>query len=487
MEWYWIPLAIIYIGVVLTILIENRQPAKTIAWILVILLLPIVGIIVYYLFGQKFKKVKTFRGRNKEQTLRLVQRWKDMDIMLDTNIDVISGEIGSISKVFKFIDNQKVAPPLLGNDVKLLINGERKFPELVSSIQDATHHIHLEYYIFIPDQIGRQLLELLMTKAKQGVEVRLIVDAFGSPRMKRWKKKLQSAGVEFVNFLPVGVASLANSNYRNHRKIAIIDGKIAYLGGINVSDYYINNSKSKKFWRDTSVRIEGPSVDILQVYFWLDWRFGQGKSFELNTDYLYYKDKSLYAPTPYFSKFSTRSAVTFVFSDPGSPAPYNMEVLLLAISEATSYIRLCTPYFIPSDELSTALQLAAASGIRVELMIPAQSDSYIVHHASLSFIKPLLQRGVQVYLYEKGFMHAKTVSIDGKMAFIGTVNLDTRSFYINFEASAIIINKTLCEELDAQFETDIQYSTLIDLGIWLLRPKWKRGLDSLCRLLAPLL
>ncbi len=486
-QWYWLPLAFVYITIILTILIENRQPAKTIAWILVILLLPGAGIVFYYLFGQKFKKVKIFRGKNKEQNLKLVQRWNELDIMLDANLEAIYKDIGSLAKVFAFIDSQKVAPPLLGNKVELLINGESKFPEMLASIEGARHHIHLEYYIFVPDEIGSRIMDLLIRKASEGVKVRMIADAFGSPRMRRYKKRLEKAGVQFVSFLPVTIASLANSNYRNHRKIVIIDGQIAFVGGINVSDYYINSPRSKRYWRDTSVKIVGQSVDILQVYFWLDWRFGKGEDYELSVDYLFHKKKERYKSLPAPTTMPAHSAVSFVYSDPGSPAPYNMEALLIAIAEATASIRLCTPYFIPSDELSTALQLAAASGVRVELMMPSKADSYIVHHASLSFIKPLLRRGVKVYLYEKGFMHAKTVCVDGKLAFIGTVNLDIRSFYINFEATALIVDTVLCAELDAQFDRDKEVSTLIDLERWMLRPKWKRGLDSLCRLLAPLL
>src|SRR5690606_9208503 len=181
------------------------------------------------------------------------------------------------------------------------------------------------------------------------------------------------------------------------------------------------------------------------------------------------------------------AAVSFAFCDPGSVAPFNMEALLIGIAEAEESIQLCTPYFIPSDELSTALQLAAGSGVRVELMLPARSDSFVVQHASFSFLKPLLARGVSVYLYEKGFLHAKTACIDGKLAYIGTVNLDIRSFYINFEVSAIIHDDTLCKGLANQFELDKLDSTHLNMEKWLMRPRWKRGVDSVCRLVAPLL
>lgn len=477
-QWYWIPLLIVYLGVILTILIENRNPTKTIAWLLVIILVPIVGMIVYYLFGQKFVKVKEFRNNNLAQYEGLMHRWGKHNPILESKLQSISAMIGSLGRVFVFLANQKVAPPSLGGSVKLLTNGEEKFPALLEAIRLASHHVHLEYYIFEPDDIGQQVLDLLIQKAEEGVEVRLIVDAFGSPKLARRLRKLNKLGLQVVVFLPVGFSSLANSNYRNHRKVAIIDGEIAFVGGINISDYYINKPHSNQlFWRDTTVRIQGSAINTLQAYFWMDWCFAGGDAFEVDASYFYPVD----APK------LGEAAITFAYSDPGSHAPFCMEALLIAISEAQESIQLCTPYFIPSEELSTALQLAASSGISVELMLPAKGDSYIVQHASISFLKPLLERGVQVYLYEKGFVHAKTVAIDHKLAFVGTVNLDTRSFYINFETSAIISDPAFSISLEKQFEQDKSVSRKVSIEDWRKRPKLKRGLDSVCRLLAPLL
>lgn len=223
--------------------------------------------------------------------------------------------------------------------------------------------------------------------------------------------------------------------------------------------------------------IEGEAVNMLQVNFWMSWNQTDGDPFMITREYLCSK--------PF--QFPEQAAVAFTSSDPGSVGPFNMEAILLAISEAKNRVQLCTPYYIPSDELSTALQVAAASGVEVELMMPAKSDSYFVQHASFSFLKSLLNRGVKVYLYNKGFIHAKTLCIDGKVAFIGTTNLDIRSFYINFEISAIISDLQLCVNLENQFELDKADSDLLTLKIWKNRSKWKKGVDSLCRLLAPLL
>jgi len=440
--------------------------------------IPLIGVILYYLFGQQFRKIQSFRALNITQSKRLMERWGKLNPIIEANLKQINEQIGPLSRVYKFLANQHISPLVLNNRVDLLINGEQKFPALIQALEGAQHHIHLEYYIFETDRIGQQILDILRAKAQEGVEVRLLVDAFGSPRLAKQVRKLRKEGIEVAVFLPVGFSSLANSNYRNHRKLALIDGQIAFVGGINIDDRYINSEEGKgKYWRDTAVRIEGYSVNVLQAYFWMDWHFAGGKAFEVDAQHLY-----VAAPEP-----PGQAAVSYAFSDPGSEAPYCMEALLIAIAEAEECIRLCTPYYIPSDELDTALQLAAASGIRVELMIPHHSDSYIMQHASLSYLKPLLRRNVSVYLYEKGFIHAKTVSVDGKLAFVGTVNLDTRSFYINFETSVLISEPYLCKMMVDQFEIDKAHSLLMTKEIWWARPRWKRGIDSVCRLLAPLL
>ncbi|SEK74679.1 cardiolipin synthase [Parapedobacter koreensis] len=476
-QWYWVPLLLIYLAIIATILIENRNPTKTIAWVMVIVFLPVVGVVIYYLFGQKFKKIQVFRNQNREKHVRLLRVWDRLNPIMDENLQTLKQAIGPLSRVFTFLKNQRVAPPSLHNEVTLLINGEQKFPELIAAVREAQHHIHLEYYIFEPDDIGGEIISLLEQKALAGVAVRVVVDAFGSPRLRRRRKRLAKMGIQLVSFMPVGFASLADSNYRNHRKIAIIDSHTAFVGGINISDRYINNGKHGLFWRDTTLKIQGEAVNVLQTQFWMNWHLANGQPFNLRDGYFYT------APV----NPSGTAAVSFAFSDPGSVGPFNMEAMLIGIAEAEMSIQLCTPYFIPSDELSTALQLAAGSGVKVELMLPVQSDAFIVQHASFSFLKPLLERGISVYLYKKGLMHAKTICIDGKLAYVGTVNLDIRSFYINFEVSAIVSDQDLCQQLQSQFNIDKLDSIPITLDDWLKRPSWKRGLDSVCRLLAPLL
>jgi len=475
-EWYWAPLALIYTGVIITILIENRDPTKTLAWLLVIVFLPGFGLFIYFFFGRRFKKKKVFRQKNQGEHQVFFDRWKEHRPQLEENLNKLDISLGDLANTYRFLYNENVSAPIMNNKVKLLTNGEQKFPELVEAIKNAKHHIHFEYYIFETDEFGRHIIDLLIEKAREGIEVRFLVDDFGSPKMKREVKLMEEAGIDFVRFLPVRFTSISDSNFRNHRKVAIIDGSTAFIGGINMSGRYLNDGKNLLYWRDTSVKIQGQSVFLLQFQFWLTWHFSVGIPYKLTESYLCLDEGS-----------DGEATVSFALSDPGSPSPYNMEAILIAIARASKSVQICTPYFIPSEQISTALQVAAASGIKVELIMPMRPDSYIVRHASFSFLKPLLKRGVEVYLYTKGFMHAKTICVDGKLAFIGTVNMDIRSFYINFEIAAVIHDKKLCTEMQNQFEIDKKDSTHIDMKYWKSRPVLKRGLDSVCRLLAPLL
>ncbi|MFD2598525.1 cardiolipin synthase [Sphingobacterium corticis] len=474
-EWYWIPLFILYLGLISTILIENRNPTKTIAWVLVIVFLPFVGIALYYLFGQKFKKEKKLKKSSQIQLKKNAAAIQRLAPKINASLNQLREDIGDLSRVYAYLRNEQICIPSLSNDVQLMLNGEQKFEYMLKALENAEHSIHLEYYIFDLDQIGKKVISVLEQKAKEGVKVRLLIDAFGSSDVVKYLKK-SATNIEYEVFLPVTFTQLANSNYRNHRKICVVDGRTAFVGGINISDRYINPYADGMYWRDTAVRIEGESVTLLQVHFWTLWNQAGGADFAL--------DERVIQPP---KSDVGHAAVSFAVSDPGSDAPYNMEALLIAIGSAKESIQLCTPYYIPSEELETALMMAAASGVRVELMVPASGDSWIVQHASFSFLKPLLQRGIHVYLYEKGFLHAKTVCIDGTLSFIGTVNLDIRSFYINYEIAAVIADREMGKQMNAQYEKDKAGGRLLSLADWAARPRWKKGVDSICRLLAPLL
>ncbi len=318
----------------------------------------------------------------------------------------------------------------------------------------------------------------MIQKAQEGVTVRMIIDDFGSPKLSKHQKRFENTGIEFQIFLPVHFTSLANSNFRNHRKILIVDAKIAFVGGINISDKYINQPGNKLYWRDASVLIKGACVNILQLRFWLSWMMTEGAPYSLQ-DTRYYCD--------WYNTSIGNSIVSFAITAPGDEIQSAMESLILGITIAKEKIQICTPYFIPTDAFKTALSIAASKGIEVEMIIPKNGDSFIVQNASLSFMKPLLKRGIKLYLYEKGFIHAKTINIDNKLAYIGTVNLDNRSFLINFEINAVIHNHDVLTRLDEQFEEDKKHSSIMTIETWNKTNIFKRGLASICRLLAPLL
>ncbi|WP_312355036.1 cardiolipin synthase [Empedobacter sp.] len=481
-EWYWVPLTVLYIMVIVTILIENRNPTKTIAWILVIVFLPFIGIILYFFFGQKFKKDQFFSRIDKNHQKIINEKWAEMDQFVQDYIDKVNERIGSLSQVYRYLNNARVAYPATNNKVKLLTNGEEKFPLFLEALREAKDHIHLEYYIFDEDHIGNEIIDILIEKAKNGVEVRVTADDFGSSKLNKHHSRFDGTGVEFQTFLPVRFSSLANSNYRNHRKILIVDGKKAFLGGINISDKYINQNgvispNNKVYWRDTSVMIEGDSINSLQLHFYLNWMMTEGKKFNISDPKYFYSSKEK-------NDFST---VSFGLSSPGSDLHSAMEAMVLAITLAKKKVQLCTPYFIPSDEFKTAMMIAVSSGVEVELIIPKKGDSIVVQQASLSFLKPLMKRGVKVYLYEKGFIHAKTITVDDKLAFIGTVNLDYRSFMINFEITSVIENATLLQQMSTQFDRDKEDSELLTIEKWENRSWYNRAFASICRLLAPIL
>lgn len=473
----WVVLYIIVsIGVVITILMENRNPSKSLAYILVLLFLPVVGLIVYYFFGRDLRKEKIFKKKVFKETHIATEFARKYFTDSERELARMEKEIGDLISPYKLLLSQKQSLVHRNNSVTLLTNGEEKFPALFDALNQACHHIHLEYYIFTRDDIGNQLTEILIRKATEGVIVRVIIDDRGSNRIKDIPRRLKEAGIEVYQFMPVRFASLSQANYRNHRKIVVIDGKTGFVGGLNIDDRYINNGKHQLFWRDTHLKIEGSAVKELQFNFFKSLSFVTRKQYELESAYF-----------PETIDHEDGATISVVASGPASPHPYNLEALLSAINQAKKSIRMANPYFIPPAELLTALELAAACGIEVELIIPAHSDSYIVQHASFSYLKSLIKRSIKVYLYKKGFMHAKTVVIDGKLSFVGTVNMDIRSFYINFEIAAIVHQPAFAAQMEYQFSLDKADSSLISAREWVTRSRSKKFIDSVCRLLAPLL
>ncbi len=320
----------------------------------------------------------------------------------------------------------------------------------------------MEYYIYEYGDIGKVIIELLIKKARQGVQVRFIYDDFGSPSIKKKiEKRMREAGIEVHPFHKVIFYLLANRiNYRNHRKIVVIDGITGFLGGINVADRYINNNNSDQlYWRDTHLRIDGPGVYYLQYLFFADWNFCCSR--KINPGKEYFAEAT---------KANGNTFVQIVGSGPDSTQPLVLFSILQAIYLAKKEILITTPYLIPGDNIIDALRIAASSGLSVILLVPDKSDSHLVNAASKANYNILLQAGVEIYLYKKGFVHAKTLVADGTFSMIGTANMDYRSFLLNFEVNAIVYDKSFAEKMKTVFLKDLEYATKIDPEQWYKRP-----------------
>ncbi len=396
------------------------------------------------------------------------------------NLKKYADEIGDGESLVSLLMNDSLSPLTAGNWVKLLINGEEKFPEVLDVLQKAQHHIHLEYYIYEDDRIGNLIKDVLIQKARDGVEVRLIYDDFGSSSIRnKLVNELREGGVEAYPFNRVRLLFFANRvNYRNHRKIIIVDGQCGFLGGINVSDRYINGKPEpgKPYWRDTHLHINGPGILFMQHLFLCDWNFCSGQKIR---------------PEPvYFSALPHRNSnirVQIAASGPDSPASTIMLSFLKAINLAKSEILLTTPYFIPGNSILDALKVAAMGGVKVRMLVPGISDSRLVNAASWSNYGYLMKSGVEIYCYNKGFIHSKTMVVDGNISIAGTANMDLRSFDLNFEVNAIIYSNEFGEQLRKTFFADLRFADRIVYTTWKSRPAYKKLGERTARLLSPVL
>jgi len=474
---------VILVLICLRIIYETHSSTKTIAYLLFCIFVPFIGIGFYLAFGINYWRRKLYTKKMGEDEKMLQQMKKHILQYNETIIkpEDISGNDNAELAAMLLKDLQ--SPLTRHNHVKILLNGEEKFPELMLALEKAKHHIHMEYYIFEQDEIGTAILELLIKKAKEGVEVRLMYDDFGSPSIKKkTEKRLREAGAEVFPFHKVHFYILANRiNYRNHRKIVVIDGYTGFVGGINVSDKYSNDKKNKKklFWRDTHLRVDGPGVYYLQYLFLADWNFCCPG--ELKPQAVYFAQ----VPQGHGQAAKADTLVQIVGSGPDSLQPSVLFSILEAIYLAKEEILITTPYFIPGDSILDALRIAALSGIAVKLLVPGKCDSKLVNAASKANYNDLLQAGVEIYIYQKGFVHAKTIVTDSKMSIIGTANMDYRSFELNFEVNAIVYDTTFSKKMRKVFFDDLEDAEKLDAELWYKRPAINQFPEKLARLLSP--
>lgn len=475
---------IILIVVCLRIIYDTTSTNKTLAYLLLVVFVPIVGILFYFWFGINYRKRRVYSKKLVDDDALAKRLIEEVISRTELNLERDRSVIGDAKSLVKLLLNDGFSPLTTGNAVKLLQNGEEKFPELLSALKSATHHIHIEYYIFEDDTIGNEIKDVLINKAKEGVKVRVIYDAFGSSSIKgKFVKSLKAAGVEVYPFNRIRFMILANPiNYRNHRKIVVVDGHCGFVGGINISDRYINdsrynkNGRKKVYWRDTHLRIDGPGVQYLQYLFFCDWNFCSRQ--KLQPDRFYFDLRT---------HPDGKENVQIAASGPDSPLSTVMLSLVKAITLAKKEILLVTPYFIPGESVINALKVAALGGVSVRIIAPGVSDSWLVNAAAWSYFDDMLRAGVEIYLYQKGFVHVKTMVVDGYIAVVGTANMDYRSFDVNFEVNAIVYGRNLAEELRTTFLEDLKYCEKIDPEAWRRRPMFKQFPEKVARLLSPLL
>ncbi|HEX3167495.1 MAG TPA: cardiolipin synthase [Chitinophagaceae bacterium] len=463
------------------IIYDTNSTVKTLAYLLLAIFFPIFGIFFYFAFGINYRKRELYSKKiiNDDNLWNQIKE-NITTYSAQTYLDADESDRPNKNLV-KYLSNE-MSPLTAGNTARLLINGEEKFPAVIQALEEAKDHIHIEYYIYENDKIGQTIEEILIRKLKQGVSVRFIYDDFGSWGIrKNIAIRLRNAGVETYPFYKISFLRMFNNlNYRNHRKIIIIDGQKAFVGGINVSDKYINEpaNENKLFWRDTHLMIEGPGVYFLQYLFISDWNFCSGKPLE---------NIKHYFPDGLRNNPPGDKIIQIAASGPDSINPTILYSLLYAVYQAKQEILITTPYFIPDQSLTDALIVAALAGVSVKLLVPEKSDSRLVQLAACSYYADLLAAGVKIFFYQDGFVHAKTLVVDKKLAVIGTANMDVRSFDLNFEVNAIVYDDELAASLANVFNADIKDAILLDRDTWLNRSISRKFLEKTARLVSPLL
>ena len=455
------------LAVVIVVLSENRNPVKSMAWVLVLVLLPVLGLVIYSVFGRSLKGMRLISRSH----LRELRRMNDFPEAVHLESDLSDGSRQLISLV-----NKLTEPHLfMGNDIDVFTAGREKFGALLRDIEAARDYINVQYFIIENDTVGRQLIDALMRKAREGVKVRLLYDYVGSFYVRpRVLKRMREAGIEVHPFMELTITQFAlRVNWRNHRKIVVIDGRIGYVGGMNIADRYVIGGKKQLPWRDTHLRITGMAVAALQYSFAIDWDY---TTRELITD----------KPTTYDCS-PQGHLVQMVSSGPTSRWNNISLVFLKAISSAKRCIYIQTPYFLPSDALLKALQAAALAGVDVRLMIPREPDSAMLRLATGSYIKECLLAGIKVYFYERAMMHAKVVIVDDEFVTTGSTNFDFRSFEHNFEFNALVYGKEFNSKMKAIFDDDMSRCSRVSLGKWKQRPLMQKALESIVRLISPIL
>lgn len=461
------------ISISLGIFMENRNPSTTMAWILLLALIPVVGLVFYFLFGQNvFKRRKYDKKAQRDQMA--YERIENDALRTHQDWSIFTP---SRQKLLGLSQRLARTPVSFSSETRILTNGEETFGTLLLELRQAQHHIHMEYYIFRADHIGTRIQQILIEKARAGVAVRFMYDAVGSLQLsKAFLKELTNAGVQVAAYGNSTSFFSSRVNYRNHRKIVVIDGDVGFMGGLNVGDEYLSRSKTYGFWRDTHMLLRGEAVRTMQIIFLQDWMHTTGEKI-LEQDYL----------SPQLRFTGGDGAVQIIASGPDNERRALKNIFFSMITSAEKSVWIASPYFIPDDDILTALRVAAMSGLDVRLLFPAKPDKWIPFLASHSYFPALLESGVKIYEYEKGFIHSKLLITDGEIATIGTANMDMRSFHLNFEVNALLLQTESVSRIVADFERDLLSTRQIVHETFMNKRLLERLLESAARLMSPLL
>ncbi len=470
---YWILLTLylfIIVGTMISVLMDNRQPDKTMAWLLVLIFLPVVGIVLYIFFGQNTRKERMMSQRSIDQLTKrsMLEFAEQRDLRLPE----------PYKPLIQLFANQNMSLPFKDNLVDIYTSGYEFFLALLSAIGQARHHIHLDTYIIENDPLGRLIADALADKARAGVEVRLIYDDVGCWKVPNaFFEQLRRASVEVHAFMPVRFPAFTRKvNYRNHRKLCIVDGRTAFIGGMNIAMRYLRGTR-RQAWRDTHLRVQGAAVYAIQRSFLIDW---------------YFVDRTLISNRCYYPPFDSRidnnCLAQVVTSSPIAPWPDIMQGYVRILLQAHSYVYMQTPYFLPTEPVLFAIRTAALSGIDVQLMMPLHGDAKLVEWASRSYLPAMIEAGVKVCMYTAAFNHTKLLVSDDSLCTCGSTNIDFRSFENNFEANIFFYDRALALRLKQVFMKDLESCILIDnIRDIIRRPFHNRLWESLVRLLSPLL
>ncbi|OIJ10125.1 cardiolipin synthase [Anaerobacillus arseniciselenatis] len=460
--------------IAIVIFLENRHPSKTVTWLMVLAIFPVLGFFFYLMFGQNHRKMKTFTKKAimDEQALDSIEGSKHL------NEKELSKMGEDQQLLFRLAHRLANNPISFATETKVLTDGKETFTHILKALEDATNHIHMEYYIVRNDEIGNEIKEILIEKAKAGVQVRFLYDAVGCFQLsKSYVKQLSDAGVEMVAFAPVKMPFLNHKiNYRNHRKIIIVDAKVALVGGLNIGDEYLGKNQYFGHWRDTHLYVQGEAVRSLQLIFLRDWYYMTRETL-LKQSYL----------SPELPKQQQLGGVQMIASGPDTRWEVIKKLFFSMITSSKKSIWIASPYFIPDDDILSALKIAALSGVDVRILVPNRPDKRIVFYASRSYFPELLEAGVKIYEYNRGFMHSKILIVDNEIASIGTANMDMRSFHLNFEVNAFLYKTKSVHTLVSDYIYDMEHSTVISYEKFKKRSLFKRVIESTSRLMSPLL